>query len=177
MFKEIPRYPEYRINENGIVITKNNHIVRPNNNNNVGRSKICLYKYDENGKRISHDNKTIHRLVAETFIPNPNNLPLVMHLDNDPLHNHVSNLKWGTQKENCEQCVNDGRKNPKYTIYKVSNGEDTVICRGEKELKQTLGYSYPKTGTILRYGPYKNYTVSIDNNPNIIKPFKRVNYY
>lgn len=177
MFKEIPGYPEYRINENGIVITKNNHALRINNNNNNGRPKICLYKYDENGKRIGHDNKYIHRLVAETFIPNPYNLPLVMHLDNDPLHNHISNLKWGTQKENCEQCVSDGRKNPKNTIYKLSNGEDIIICRGEKELKQILGYSCPRMGTILKNGHYKGYTISIDNNQNIIKPFEKIKYY
>ena len=45
-------------------------------------------------------NVKIHRLVAEAYIPNPNNLPIVMHLDDNPLNNIVSNLKWGTHKEN-----------------------------------------------------------------------------
>ena len=52
---------------------------------------------------------TIHRLVAETYIPNPNNYPQVMHLDNNPSNNHVSNLQWGTQSMNMKQCVADGR--------------------------------------------------------------------
>lgn len=37
---------------------------------------------------------TVGRIVAEAFIPNPDNLPRVMHLDGDPLNNHVSNLRW-----------------------------------------------------------------------------------
>ena len=43
----------------------------------------------------------VHRLVAQAFIPNPNNLPVVMHKDDNPRNNNVDNLEWGTQKENC----------------------------------------------------------------------------
>jgi hypothetical protein len=42
----------------------------------------------------------IHRLVAEAFIPNPDELPVVNHKDENPLNNHVSNLEWCTQKYN-----------------------------------------------------------------------------
>ncbi len=53
--------------------------------------------------------KRVNRLVAQSFIPNPNNLPLVMHLDNDPLNNHVNNLAWGTYAENNQYCWDCGR--------------------------------------------------------------------
>ena len=43
--------------------------------------------------------KGIHRLVAETFILNPDNKPEVHHTDDDKHHNHFSNLKWVTKKE------------------------------------------------------------------------------
>ena len=69
----------------------------------------ALEIYDENGKLIKRNNEFVHRLVAKTFIPNPDNLPIVMHLDNDTLNPCVTNLKWGTQKENVEQCVKEGR--------------------------------------------------------------------
>lgn len=50
----------------------------------------------------------VHRLVAKYFVDNPNDLPIVMHLDNDKTNNHYSNLKWGTIQENTQQAYDDG---------------------------------------------------------------------
>ena len=50
----------------------------------------------------------IHRLVAEAYIPNPNNLPQVDHIDNDKAHNYVNNLQWITNRDN----VRKGRNKP-----------------------------------------------------------------
>lgn len=44
----------------------------------------------------------VSRLVAMAYIPNPNNLPVVMHLNNIRTDNRAENLKWGTQKENTQ---------------------------------------------------------------------------
>lgn len=52
--------------------------------------------------------KRIHRLVAEAFIPNPEALPEVLHMDNNKENTHVSNFKWGTHAENCVQAGADG---------------------------------------------------------------------
>lgn len=43
---------------------------------------------------------TIHRLVAKAFIPNPDNLPEVNHIDGNKLNNHVTNLEWNTRLQN-----------------------------------------------------------------------------
>ena len=56
-----------------------------------------------------HKQEKHHRLVANAFIPNPNNLPVVMHLDNNRTNNNVNNLKWWTHLENVRQCINEWR--------------------------------------------------------------------
>tara|TARA_R110001599_G_scaffold169777_1_gene359775 strand:+ start:2487 stop:2927 length:441 start_codon:yes stop_codon:yes gene_type:complete len=45
-------------------------------------------------------NCRVHRLVAETFLPNDNNLPQVDHIDRNRINNDISNLRWVTASEN-----------------------------------------------------------------------------
>jgi len=55
---------------------------------------VALYKNSKH-KLIS-----VHRVIALTFIENTENHPIVMHLDDNRINNHVDNLKWGTWSEN-----------------------------------------------------------------------------
>ena len=64
-----------------------------------GYARVILSK---NGKLKSHK---IHRLVAETFIPNPDNLPQINHKDEHKLNNCVDNLEWCTAKYNINYGV------------------------------------------------------------------------
>ena len=65
-----------------------------------GYLMVNLWK---NGKGKNH---YIHRLVAEAYIPNPENLPDVDHIDNDKTHNYVNNLQWTTHRDNCRKSNN-----------------------------------------------------------------------
>lgn len=51
----------------------------------------------------------VHRVVAELFIPNPENKPCVDHIDTNRLNNKVDNLRWVTYKENCNNPITKNR--------------------------------------------------------------------
>lgn len=67
--------------------------------------KYCAIKYIGETKLKS---KRVHRLVAETFIPNPEGLPVVGHRNNIKSDNRVENLYWTTYSENTQKAVDDG---------------------------------------------------------------------
>lgn len=70
---------------------------------NGGYRKVNLY--DKRGKCSK---KYVHRLVAEAFIPNPENKPNVNHIDCNRQNNKASNLEWCTQSENIKHAVKCG---------------------------------------------------------------------
>lgn len=94
--REIAKYPGYFITETGEVFDLKGE-QRP-----VYLSGVPKYKYvnlpadTKSGWQI----RRVHILVAETYIPNPHNLPMVDHKDRDKLNNHKDNLQWATRSTN-----------------------------------------------------------------------------
>ena len=72
-------------------------------------------------------NKTIHRLVAEHFIPNPENKPQVNHIDGNKLNNHVSNLEWNTSQENVSHALKNGLYNVTGTNNPFSKLDEKTV--------------------------------------------------
>ena len=70
--------------------------------NRTGYLRVCLVK---NGKRKDH---LLHRLVAEAFLPNPDNLPQVDHINGDKRDNRLENLQWVTRSENIQRAIQNG---------------------------------------------------------------------
>lgn len=80
--------------------------------------------------------KLIHRLVAEAFIKNPDNLPVVDHIDTNPENNHVENLRWVTIKENCMN-----------TLTRIHNsdskkGHKCYLSHHSKEARQKISKAH-----------------------------------
>ena len=61
------------------------------------RSRYYCVTLQKNGK---YKNELVHRLIAKTFLENPNNLPQVNHKDENKLNNNLENLEWCTRKYN-----------------------------------------------------------------------------
>lgn len=77
-------------------------------------------------KNASKKKKLIHRIVAETFIPNPENKPQVNHIDGNKKNNNVKNLEWVTNGENEKHAYEN---NMKFKHYGKDNGMSKPILK------------------------------------------------
>lgn len=127
--------------------------------NSSGYLQVSLFK---NGKK---KNFYVHRLVAEAFLPNPDNLPCVNHKDEDKTNNNVNNLEWC----NCRYNVNYGTRNKRigksnskkvlqYTLdgefvrewqstmecgrNGFNQGHVVACCRGERKIHKDFIWRY-----------------------------------
>lgn len=110
--------------------------------------KPTIYKNGYKNIVLKGKHFSIHRLVAKTFIPNPNNYPVVNHIDGNKLNNNVDNLEWCTYSHNEIEAYRIGIKNPKPTKSIVQydlNGNFVKEWKNLSEIKRELGYS---TGTL-----------------------------
>lgn len=91
---------------------------------------------------LTVDSKTkyfrIHRLIAEAFIPNPNNLPVINHLNGNKTDYRIENLEWTNQKQNSIHAVKTGLK--KVTEKQIDAARKNVLLALEKTKKKVKQY-------------------------------------
>ena len=91
--------------------------------NNCG---YCYVKLYVRGKRQKM--ARVHRLVAEAFIPNPDNMSDVNHKDMNKLNNHVSNLEWTSHADNVKHSYDSGKRH----AHRWTDEEKLMISRNTR---------------------------------------------
>ena len=151
MFKKLEINSNYSINENGDVRNdKRNRLIAPYDNKaGKGYLYVCLYN-----KHIKQGNYAVHRLVAQTFIPNPLNKPYVNHKDGNTKNNNVNNLEWVSPLENVIHAVKElnvmtaysnANKNKEKPVKQidVKTNEVVAIYKSVQEASRQTGIKSP----------------------------------
>lgn len=90
----------YEVSNQGRVRNRFARILKPGQSGRYLTCGLC-----KNGKQTTN---SVHRLVAVAFLPNPQHLPVVRHLNDDPQHCAASNLAWGTTQDNSDDAQRNG---------------------------------------------------------------------
>jgi DNA-binding CsgD family transcriptional regulator len=122
--REHPYYKNILVSEDGHVYS--------NNSGRFLKSRVCENGYSYvsvylgNGKSKSC---RVHRLVAETYIPNPENFKEIDHIDCDKTNNSVCNLEWVDSKENKRRAIENGLYDNIFggNHYNNKHDENTII--------------------------------------------------
>ena len=95
---------------------------------------------------------TVHRLVAKSFVDNPDNKPQTNHIDNDRANNYYKNLEWVTNKENLYYSHEQGRqiwpKTPIVAIHTIT-GEERYFP-SQHQAARELGLNQGNINNVLR---------------------------
>ncbi len=124
VFRSIDGYKSYAISSFGRVKNVITGIILKTRNDKYGYLRVDLR---ENAIRKTH---LLHRLVCCAFINNPNKKQFVDHIDNNPQNNHISNLRFATNKEN--------QQNSKLSIKNTSGVKGVYFDKRRKKWRAQI---------------------------------------
>lgn len=123
-----------------------------------GYAHVNLYKIVDGTRKRKF--ASVHILVAEVFVPNPENKPEVNHKDTDKHNNFDTNLEWATRKENARHAIENGcRSKTPVEVQCLQNGKK---YRSMAQAEQLLGLYKNAVVRSIRSGkPINGYTFII----------------
>ena len=121
-WREHPYIDNLYISELGDVAKNQRGRIILTEQHEINSGYLVASVFEKNKSNSKNCNATVHRLVAETFIPNPFNKPCVNHIDGDKHNNAVYNLEWCTRSENMTHAFSNGLCPTQY-VRVVETGE------------------------------------------------------
>lgn len=148
ILKEIPGHFGYYASREGLIFSNKTGLFRE-----LKRGLNPLHGYLQ--VHLAHKTYSVHKLIALTWIPNPENKPCVCHKNNIRTDNRVDNLYWGTYQQNTQQCLSDSRFRPKGKVPLKPQQKQTLVqdyLRGmsRKELRDKYLIKDTRITHILR---------------------------
>lgn len=117
VWRIIKEFPMYEISTFGRVKSLyTNKILKPYKSSKSAKGHYMQVSLHKNHKKYKAN---IHKLIANTFIPNPNNYPIINHKDENPSNNYIDNLEWCTYKYNCNYGTGVERQKLAKRKYKI----------------------------------------------------------
>ena len=139
--KQIPNFPNYTISIDGIIMGQTAEKAQTHGKN--GYKYVTVYANNTSKKLY------VHRLMAELYIPNPENKRTVNHIDGDKHNNNLSNLEWNTDGENIKHAYDNGL-----------NPGNSKLINGDSATMYTRFMNGESMQSISEFYPFNNVTVS-----------------
>lgn len=129
--KSVFGFPDYTVRTDGTVYNKYGKQLQQYEK----KKYMAVYLY-KNKKRYY---KTIHRIVAETFIPNPQHLPEINHKDENPGNNSIENLEWCDRIYNANYGTLKQRQRERGLFHNPFQNKHHTLETKEKIRKKKIG--------------------------------------
>lgn len=158
-------YNKFEVSTDGQIRNANTQMVYKMHLNKTGYWQVCVSLGSRKNKKIFK----VHKAVAETFIPNPDNKVTVNHIDGNKQNNEINNLEWATYSENTQHATKMGLTNHAQGTDSTSSKlsyDDVIYIRehyisgdniyGTRALGRRFNVSHETIRDVVNNNTYKN---------------------